>query len=301
MLSSLTGLLLTFMGPLREAWANFRAHFVFVWVCASLISLPAQATHEAPPLKLGIMPFNSTLALIKTHQPLTQSLEKQLGRRVVIHTSADYFTFINELLAGQFDLAIAGPHFGSMAREKGDILLFRYQADLQPVFVVRSDSPIKTPEDLIGKRIALSSRLSISSIGGAKWLQDRGLQLGKDYLLTERSTHGAAIAAVAVGEVDAALTTHTPLKQIPEDVRAKIRTLPLDVHVPHLMTLASRRLQGVDIQRLRTALLNFAHSPEGEAFFRETGYQGYVDISRQDIESLKPFVDLTVKMMRQGR
>ena len=79
-----------------------------------------------------------------------------------------------------------------------------------PHCIVRADAPIASVADLRGKRIGLSSRLSISSIGGARWLQEQGLQMGRDYPIFERATHGAAIAAVAVGELDAALTTHTP-------------------------------------------------------------------------------------------
>jgi phosphonate transport system substrate-binding protein len=67
----------------------------------------------------------------------------------------------------------------------------------------------------------------------------------------KRSTHGAAIAAVAVGEYDAAITTHTPLNQIPPDVRAKIRVLPVNIHAPHLMTLAHTRLGAGPVERAR--------------------------------------------------
>lgn len=264
-----------------------------------LLLLPCLAVAEAP-LKLGIMPFNSTLALIKTHQPLVRHLEEKLQRKVVVLTSTDYFTYINELLAGQFDLAIAGPHFGSMARERGYTILYRYSADLQPVFVVRNNSPIQRLDDLQGKRIGLSSRLSISSIGGVKWLGDHGLLLDHDYRLSERATHGAAIAAVVTGDVDAALTTQTPLNQVPEDIRQRVRTLPLNIHVPHLMTLVANRLGEQETQRIRQALKGFAGTPAGEEFFRETGYLGYSEVSPGDLGTLKPFVDLTVQMMRQG-
>ncbi|MBS1199089.1 MAG: ABC-type phosphate/phosphonate transport system, periplasmic component [Proteobacteria bacterium] len=277
-------------------WRWFTAFLVFL----SLIAGQVRAGDLAP-LKLGIMPFNSTLALLKTHQPLKRHLEAELGRPVVIYTSADYFTFVNELLDGHFDLAIAGPHFGTMASERGSVVLFRYKADLQPVFVVRDSSGIVNLDDLRGKRIGLSSPLSISSIGGVKWLQDSGLRLGQDYHLVERTTHGAAVAAVSVGELDAALTTHTPLKQIPEDVRAKIRVLPLDIHIPHLMTVANTQLGPKLTERIRLALRNFETTPEGREFFRETGYLGYVVVTPADIKSLKPFVDLTVQMMRQGQ
>lgn len=265
------------------------------------LSAAGVSAPKVPPLKLGIMPFNSTLALIKTHRPLLQHLETALGRNVIVYTSTDYFTYVNELLDGQFDLAIAGPHFGVMSQSRGMTILARYKADLQPVFVVKVGSSIQTLSDLKGKRLGLSSRLSISSIGGVKWLQDQGLTLNQDYQLLERSTHGAAVAAVAVGELDAALTTHTPLNQIPEDVRAKIRVMPLDIHTPHLMTLAHARLGTVDITRTRQALQDFPDTPAGRMFFKETGYEGYCDVTASDLAQLRPFIDLTVAMMRQGK
>jgi len=272
---------------------------------AAAAGLLPHATHllaqDLAPLKLGIMPFNSTLALIKTHQSLVQHLEVALGRRLSVFTAGDYFTYVNELLDGQFDLAIAGPHFGVMAQERGMSIVARYQADLQSVFVVRADSALKSSTDLRGRRVVLSSRLSMSSMGGVKWLQDQGLRLGQDYQLFERSTHGAAIAAVAVGEFDAAITTHTPLRQIPPDVRERIRVLPVDIHAPHLMTLAHRRLGSAVVTRTRQALSSFVTTPAGRQFLQDTGYQGYIDVSSADLQALKPYVALTVDMMRQGR
>jgi phosphonate transport system substrate-binding protein len=272
--------------------------FLVFWLC--LLSMLSRGVHAqgAVPLRLGIMPFNSALALIKTHQPLRLHLQEALGRPVDLFTSTDYVTFVNELLDGRFDLAIAGPHFGSMAIERGWTPLFRYKAVLQPIFVIRPGSDIASLEDLRGKRIGLSSRLSISSIGGVKWLQDHGLALDKDYTLFERSTHGAAIAAVAVGELDAALTTYTPLKQVPDDVRSKVTILPLDVNVPHLMTLASPRLPPKDVQKVRQALQSFATpGGAGTAFFSDTGYLGYEEVSAADLRALKPYVALTLRMI----
>lgn len=265
----------------------------------SVLLLAGVATaHAVEPLKLGIMPFNSTLALIKTHAPIRDYLQAKLGRPVEIYTSADYFTFINESLAGRFDLLITGPHFGVMSIDKAYVPLFRYRAVLEPLFVVRPQSGIKTVADLRGKKIGLSSRLSMSSIGGVRWLQDHGLHVGRDYQLSERTTHGAAVAAVAVGELDAALTTHTPLKQIPEDVRTKVTILPTEIKVPHLMTLVHARLGKRDVEAIRVALKSFSDaSPEGRAFFEQTGYLGYEEISAADLRALKPYVELTRKMM----
>jgi len=272
--------------------------FLRVAVLTCLGMATSAGAGELPPLKLGIMPFNSPLALIRTHQPLTAHLERSLGRKIAVYTSPDYFTHINQLLAGDFDLAITGPHFGAMAANRDMQLLFRYATDLQPVFVVRQSGPIDTPEALRGKKIALSSRLSISSIGGVKWLQDKGFVLNRDFRVVEYSSHGAAVAAVVTGEADAAITTHTPLRQIPEDVRAQVRLLASDIRMPHVMTLAHRRLGQAEIERVRRAIAAFPDTPEGKAFLIETGYRGYIPVSQGDLDSLQSFIDLTLQMMR---
>lgn len=279
------------------------SRFLIWLLLVVLIALSQQFAWAAEdrPLRLGIMPFNSALALVKTHQPLRQHLETSLGRRVEIYTSTDYYTFINELLEGQFDLAIAGPHFGRMASERGWVPLVRYQVDLQPVFVVSNQSDIQHFKDLRGKRIGLSSRLSISSIGGVWWLEEQGLRLGKDYQLFERVTHGAAVASVAVGELDAALTTYTPLRQLPADIQAKVRTLPLDVRVPHLMTLVRSGLGPTTVDAVRKALLSFPATPGGRAFFSATGYEGYKLVSTADMRQMKPYVALTLRMMKAAQ
>jgi phosphonate transport system substrate-binding protein len=265
--------------------------FLMLLQAASLVQA------QQPALRLGIMPFNSTLALIKTHQPLRQHLEAALGRPVEIFTAPDYAAFHRDSLAGSFDLLITGPHFGVMCIDQGYLPLFHYKASLKPIFVVRADAGINNVAKLKGKRIGLSNRLSVSSIVGLKWLADQGLQAGRDFDVFEKTTHGAAIAAVAVGDLDAALTTYTPLKQVPADVRAKVSELPTSVQVPHLMTLAHSRLGQPLVEQIRQALRNFAATPEGQAFFRETGYQGYDAVTPADLKSLQPYVPIVKQMM----
>ncbi|NTV11211.1 MAG: phosphate/phosphite/phosphonate ABC transporter substrate-binding protein, partial [Zoogloea sp.] len=173
----------------------YRRHFL-----ASLAALPVllcsrPLSAQTQPLRLGIMPFNTPLSLMRAHQALRDSLATQLRRNVEIGTSADYITFLNDSLDARFDLLITGPHFGVMSMEKGYEPLFHYRAKLVPVFVVRTESNLHDPQKLRGKLIALSSRLSISSVGGLRWLEQHGLKVGRDIGVIEKPTHGAAIAA----------------------------------------------------------------------------------------------------------
>lgn len=265
---------------------------------ALLINSTTLIADSSQALRLGILPFNSTLALIKTHQPLRQHLQRELAQPVNIYTSANYIAFQRDSMAGEFDLLITGPHFGVMCLEAGYQPLVRYNATLQPIFVLRKNSKIRAVEDFRGKRIALPNQLSVSAIGGLSWLLEQGLVAGKDFKILEKSTHGAAIAAVAVGDVDAALTTFTPLKQIPDDVSEHIRVMPTDIKMPHLMTLAHERLGRQKIQRLQQALNSFTATDEGRTFFQNTGYHGYLPIDEDSIEKLQPFVPVIKEMMQ---
>ncbi len=271
---------------------RLRRVFLFVFLL-----LPFSLRAEPVPLRLGIMPFNSTLALLKTHQPLRQHLAASLGRPVEIYTSADYAAFLRDSMSGQFDLLITGPHFGVLCMEYDYLPLFHYQASLRPIFVVRAGAGIKDVRMLKGKRVGLSNRLSVSSIVGLKWLADQGLKINQDFQVIEKTTHGAAIAAVAVGDLDAALTTYTPLKQVPADVRARVDEIPTSVQVPHLMTLAHARLGTAGVEQVRAALHSFASTPAGQAFFRDTGYQGYDPVNPADIKSLQPYLPIIKQMM----
>lgn len=271
---------------------SFLIRFLALWGLTLALAIAGE-----PALRLGIMPFNSTLALLKTHQPLRQHLEAALGRPVEIFTAADYAAFHRDSLAGNFDLLITGPHFGVMCSDHGYVPLFHYKASLKPVFVVRADAGIKDVSGLKGKRIGLSNRLSVSSIVGLKWMADQGIQAGRDFEVLEKTTHGAAIAAVAVGDLDAALTTYTPLKQVPPDIRAKVLELPTTVEMPHLMTLAHQRLGPRLVEQIREALRVFPATAEGQAFFRDTGYQGYDPVEARDIKALQPFVPIVKQMM----
>jgi phosphonate transport system substrate-binding protein len=245
------------------------------------------------------MPFNSTLALIRTHQPLRQHLQQALGQPVEIYTSADYVTFLQDSLVGKFDILVTGPHFAIMCIEAGYIPLVRYNTTLQPIFVLNTNSSIKDVKDFRGKRIGLPNKLSVSAIGGLRWLHEKGLTADQDFSVLEKATHGAAIAGVALNDLDAALTTYTPLKQVPQDIREKIRVLPTEIEVPHLVTLVHQRLGMAHIEQIKQALLSFPATSEGVDFFSKTGYQGYLPVDQASISALRSYVPVVRGLMQQ--
>jgi len=273
-----------------RAWRGIFA-IAFSWW---LLALPAAA---AEPLKLGVLPYNSTLALLKIYAPLRDHLSSRLNRPVDIVSSADYFTFINESLDGQFDLLVTAPHFGVMSIERGYVPLRRFKATLESRLVVAQEAPITKAADLRGKRIGFASRLAIIPIGSVRWLRDAGLELGRDYRVVEYPTHAAALAAVAVGDVDAAFVSGTMIPQTPADIRVRVKVLSTDIRLPHLITLGHPRLGKRTLDAVRAALDDFPATLAGQAFFANTGFAGYAPLTPADLAALKPYVDITRTML----
>jgi len=266
--------------------------------CALLAAgLPGlvRAANE-PPLSLGIMPFNSPLTLIKTHQPLREHLRASLGREVDLFTSSDYFTFVGDIGEGRFDILIAAPHFAIPAIERGYVPLVRYQADLEFIIIVPTGNHWQAA-DLRGRRLGVPNRLTIAAIAGVQWMNDQGLKLGIDYSLREYPTHGAVVAALAVGDLDAGVVSRTALRQTPEDVQRRVSVMAQVARVPHLLTLAHRRLGKRLTERLRSALLGFGQTAAGAAFFADTGYQGYVVAGPNDLLHLRPYWETARQLM----
>lgn len=246
----------------------------------------------AEPLRISLLPFTDTLQVMKMYQPLRLSLQERLGRPVALFTAPDFTRHFADIRNGDFDLAITGPHFGAWAVQHGQVPLLRYKPMLKPVVVVRKDSGIVDVAALRGKTVVLSNRLSVSSISGEAWLAAGGLKAGRDYTLKVSPTHTTAIMSVALGEVNAAITTHTPLRQAPAEVTEKLTVIESPTGVPHLFTIANAALPPREVALLRQALLAFEASPEGQAFMKDSGYQAYVPLTDADVTALQPILEV---------
>lgn len=251
---------------------------------------------EVQPLRMGVHPYNSTLALVAIHQPLVRYLEKALGRPVEFYTAADFDSYVASLLGGDYDLAICPPHFAVLASNRGMAPLVHYQLRLEPILLVRADGKLRTLKDLRGKRIAMADRTALIRIAVVKQLEENGLVAGRDYEIVEKPSHGASVAAAAVGEVDAGVITITILKQLPEDVQQQLRIIGTGISFPNLVTMAKRSFGTAELFRIRDALLAFQATAEGKEFFFKSGFGGYEEVKIAEFDSLKPYVDAYLRI-----
>lgn len=256
--------------------------------------------HATQKLILGVFPYTDALQIIKIHQPLRLYLEKELDATIEIYTAPSFEQFFVDTQKGLFDFVVAPPHFSPIHIEQGYVPLVRYNRFLVPVYVVKKESILMSVHDFKFKTIALPNYLSISSISGLTELSYDGLKNGETFQTIRTKTHAAAVQSVLFGESDAAITTHTALKQMENNFDlSNLRFIESTMKVPHLFTLANPKLSHFEQKRLKEALLQFEKTQEGEDFFATTGYNGYIEPTQQDYTLLAPFVDETKKILKQ--
>jgi phosphonate transport system substrate-binding protein len=252
-------------------------------------------------LRLAVHPYAGALSLANTYRPLQQYLGKSLNRPVEFYTAAIFDAYVASLMAGDYDIAIAPPHFAVLAMEKGYTPLFHFQAMLEPVLAVHIGSSIRDLATLRGKRIAMADKSAFIRIVVVRWLSENGLVADKDYRIIERPTHAASVTAVLAGEADAALSTTTAVAQMAADLKKQLFLVSPGLRFPHLFTLAHSRLGSDGIERLRIALKGFDTSvPEGREFFASTAFGGYEEVSNEAVRRIKPYAE-AYRQMAAGR
>lgn len=247
--------------------------------------------------KLGIFPYTDPIQLIKIHNDLREHLSKEMGLDIEIYTANDFVQYYENTKNNFYDIVITPPHFGAIHIISGFVPLYRYDRLLKPVYVVRSDSSISKVSDFKDKKVALSNQLSISSISGLVEISSNNITINKNNLINTK-THQAAVTSVIFGESDVAITTHTPINQMSANIdMSKIKIIEGSVNVPHVFTLANPKMNKESVVKLKKALKSFEQTQKGKEFFANTGFLGYTDITKKDLDSLVMFISETKKFV----
>lgn len=249
-------------------------------------------------LSLGIVPLNSAIALLNTHQPIRLHVAEALGQPVGMYTAPDFRSFLLDIIGARHDILIAPPHFALIASEGGYVPLVTYSSAVELIAIVRTDSDIDSLAGLACRTIAVSSRLAFATQAGEKAMLDLGLSEPGHYRMQEYATAGAAMTAVALGKADACFSATHALRQMPDDVRVRLASIPLSYWTINIVMLAHSRLGEGVISGIRAALATFPGSVEGRAFFERTGFGGFRPVDRAELEGVRSLARLTV--MRAG-
>ncbi len=186
-------------------------HRKFAWRLGWLVSavFVAWGVAAADTLRLSAIPDEDPQELLRKYRPFTDYIAREVGTKVTFIPVVDYAATVEGLAAGRLDIVWYGGFTSVQAtqRAKGATRLVMREEDasFRSVFVARTDSGIRTLEDLKGRTFAFGS---VSSTSGhlmpRHFLGAAGVDPERDFKKFGFSgAHDATAAWVAAGRVDA--------------------------------------------------------------------------------------------------
>lgn len=248
--------------------------------------MPARA--EA--LRVGVLPYLSPRTLLLEFAPLRDFVEGEFGKRVELHTAADFPSFLRRTAAGDFDVVLTAPPFARLAQQRfGFRPVIAVRADFYGLVLVPRDSPARTLGDLRGKILHMPHRISFVSMKIEEFLRQRGLVPGSDVTLVYYSTDNNAVLASEKSRDEAAAATRVVFERMPKEITDRLRVLGSTQSAISLVVMAHPRLDADDLARLDLSLRKFPYSVAGLKFFAAShssfvpvdaaamaGFDGYV-------------------------
>lgn len=263
-------------------------------VAATNTTAPAAKATEAPktagsdlgsaanPIKMAFVPSSDSSKILVSGDKIGKQLEQISGLKFQVSVPTSYAAVVEAMNAGQVDVAWLAPtSYVAAANRYGVELLLTTQRNGSKVYpfsiIVMADSPIKTIQDLKGKRIIGADPLSTSgNLYPRAYLTSQGFDLSKDVQWSYSGGHDRSIIALVNGQADAAVTfgeyKGTPdardrVKTTIPDVMQKTRVLLNSQDANFLIpndTVSVRKGLPADLKKkISDALLQLAKTEEG--------------------------------------
>ena len=189
-----------------------------------LVAAFGAAAFAQPVFRVTTIPDEAATEQVRKFTPLANYLEKQLGVKVEFTPVSDYPAAVEALVNKRVDLVWFGgfTHVQASLRSGGKIIPIAQREEdtrFQSVFIVKTDSGIKTLADMKGKDISFGSQSSTSGhLMPRSFLLDAKIDPEKDFRRVAYSgAHDATIASVVSGRVAAAALDMTVWKKFVDE------------------------------------------------------------------------------------
>lgn len=242
-------------------------------------------------LRLGIFPYLSSSQLFKTHVPLAEYLQRQLGVELQLQSAADFSSFVERTAQAEFDLVLTAPHMGRLAEaQSGYQPIVVSSNQIAALFVSRVSGPISSVSQLPGKRLVLPPKQAIISELALDYLRQAGLKPGQ-IQIEYAPSHNGALLTLQSGKADVAVFDQALWKTLNSNAQQRLRRLALSQGAPGVMILANPYVELGQVEKIRQMLLKFADTNKGKAYFDNSKLEPFRLISDEDMEFLTPYVE----------
>ncbi len=248
----------------------------------------AELGSEKNPIKVHFVPSVDSKVIESNSKTFKNYLEKETGYKFEVTIPQSYIAVVEAFGTKRADIAAINTFGYLMAHEKYGVeakmtVLRNGQSTYQAMFVAKTDSKIKTIEDLKGKKIAYVDPASASGyILPLKLLKDKNIE-PKETIFALK--HDNVISMVYQGQVDAGAAFFSPphtndkgeveiedarrlVKTQYPDVEKKISIIGMSEAIPNDPFVFRKEMSEEIKNKVVDAMLKFIQTDEGKAAFK---------------------------------
>ncbi len=252
-------------------------------VCLTLMSAHTRADNTTGSMLLGINQGKAGQEEISDIQDqyagFASFIARTINKPVKLSTTQDLNTSNNNLGKGRFAFFYARPaNIAAKAIQSGKYrLVAMAQGTFLVKFIVNKDSPLKKPEDIRGKEVAIPVGTFMEQAGLAE-LRDHGLRPGA--FQTRPSRYQDAVAYMVQNHyADVGMVAPLIANQWEKDGG---RVLFASRKMPFWSVIASTDVSDEDVEKVRTALINLKNTADGQKLLQQLGVKEFVPGNQQD-------------------
>ncbi len=242
--------------------------FILLLTCTVLLANIDQAM--AASYQLSMLPRYSTEEIYRRITPLVEYLKTRTGLDIspIMTTTFDQYT--KSLIGGKIAIGFENPYIYVLASKTHEAVAMAVKGEngdkFRGIIITRKDSPLQSPSDLKGKKIAIVSYTSAGGYLSQKlFLLDKGIDITKECQLEEapENKQENVIFSVFTGDVDAGFIRASALSKVDQFVTAgSIQVLADTTWLPNWALSVKRSMAAADKKKITRAILEIpASSP----------------------------------------
>lgn len=255
---------------------------------ASISALAAPTETQVLGVREGVAEQVNPLTLQARYADFADYIGRAVGKPMLVDASQEAKSVFANMKSGKYAVMFVRPSglAGRAIREGGFTLVAEAKDELYAAVIVRKDSPLQRPEDLIGKRIAMPEQTAFISKVGLSALRERQIDPARFTVQYTRFQDSAAFM-VEQGLADAAVVS--PLVARPWLAKGG-RVLFRSQRVPSWAVVASPKLMPAEVEKLRQALLALDGSESGRRILQQIGVSGFAAGRSEDYLALLKWI-----------
>lgn len=247
----------------------------FVLSATLVISTVAAAADvQVLGVREGVAEQSSATDMQQRYKEFAEYVGTVTGRTTLLDASQDSRFMLKNMQSGKYAIMFVRPSglAGRAIRENNYTLVAEAKDEMYAAIIVKKDSPLRSVQDLTGKRVAMADKSAFVTKVGLAYLRDAGVDPAKLQTQFTRYQDSAAFS-VEQNVADAAIVA-PPVAKAWEKKGGRI--LSRSKKVPSWAVLAAPSVPAAEVAKLRAALLSIESHAQGRKAIAAMGVSGFI-------------------------